>query len=70
MDTAAALLTLAEGRGSSPGGLAGILIIVGIILFVAAAGFLAHLVLHKGFLRNRGTAGAEEEHRPGRVGRL
>jgi hypothetical protein len=67
META---MLLAEGRGSSPGTLGGILIIVGIIAVLAAAGFLLHLVLHKGFLRNRGAAGQEEEHRPGRVGRL
>ena len=68
--TLIALLTLAEGRGSSPGTLGGILIIAGIILALAALGFLGHLVLHKGFLRNRGSAGQQEEHPPGRVGRL
>jgi hypothetical protein len=61
---------LADGLGSSPGTLGGILIIVGIVAALAAAGFLLHLVLHKGYLRNRGSAGQEEEHPPGRVGRL
>jgi hypothetical protein len=61
---------LADGLGSSPGSLGGILIIVGIIAVLAAGGFLLHLVLHKGYLRNRGAAGQEEEHPPGRVGRL
>jgi hypothetical protein len=67
MDTA---IPLAEGLGSSPGTLGGILIIVGVVAALAAAGFLLHLVLHKGYLRNRGAAAREEEHPPGRVGRL
>ena len=61
---------VADGLGSSPGTLGGILIIVGIVAALAAAGFLLHLVLHKGYLRNRGSAGQEEQHPPGRVGRL
>jgi hypothetical protein len=63
-------ILLADGLGSSPGTLGGILIIVGVIAVLAAAGFLLHLVLHKGYLRNRGDAGQDEEHPPGRVGRL
>jgi hypothetical protein len=70
MDALGALLTPADGLGSSPGTLGGILIIVGIVVALAAAGFLLHLLLHKGFLRSRGTPGREEEHPPGRVGRL
>ncbi len=63
-------LVIAAGRGDNPSDVGGILIIVGIILAVAIAGFMAHLVIHKGFLRKRGTAPPEKEHPPGRVGRL
>jgi hypothetical protein len=62
-----ALLALAAGLGDPPGILGGILIIAGIALLVALGGFVFHLVVHKGYLRNRGTAARGEEHRPGRL---
>jgi hypothetical protein len=61
------LLALAAGLGDPPGVLGGILIIAGIALLFAIGGFAFHLVVHKGYLRNRGTAAKGDEHRPGRL---
>ena len=65
------ILFLADaGRGDNPSDIGGIAIIAGIVLAVAILGFVLHLVIHKGFLRNRGANEPGDKHEPGRVGRL
>ena len=45
----------------------GVIIIVAIVLVAALGGLAFHLVVHKGYLRNRGTNPPGETHRPGRL---
>ncbi len=56
-------------RGDNPGGVSGVLIIVGIVLAVAVGGFLLHAAIHR-FGRSRGRAMESHPAPEGRVGRV
>ena len=70
MDLFLTLLVLADGRGDNPTLGGGLAVVIGIAVLFLIGGLLFHLIAHKGFLRNRGSASQPDEHRPGRVGRL
>jgi hypothetical protein len=72
VDVFAALLVIAEGRGSNPSDAGGILIIAGIVLAVAVLGFVGHWLIDRGYMK-RGRQSEifrRKDHKKGRVGRI
>ena len=72
MDVFAALLVLAEGRGSNPSDAGGILIIAGIVLAVAVLGFVGHWAINRFYLKKSRQAEIfrSKPQKKGRVGRI
>lgn len=69
MDTILSIaLVIAEGRGESPGGIEGPLLIAGIVLVAVALGFLGHRLVDR-FGRTKRQSLERRPQPPGRVGR-